>query len=264
MTQIAGVPDGPVALPEDLSAVLALLGVPGNAVPVWQNTDGGLTFRGEDVHVKWSPTGAADLTVEAARLAWAGERMTVPETVGHGRIESGTWLVTRTLAGTSAADARFAERPAETVRAVGAALRTLHDTLPVAECPFTWSVQDRLTTARARVDRGESRVTWHREHRHLRVAEALSRLANAPALDPVVCHGDACMPNTLLDDDGALTGHVDLGSLGVGDRWADVAVAAWSTEWNVGPGYEDELYAGYGITPDTAKIAYYRLLWDLS
>ncbi|MDZ8275103.1 phosphotransferase [Microbacterium aquimaris] len=42
----------------------------------------------------------------------------------------------------------------------------------------------------------------------------------------VVCHGDACCPNTVIDDDGQVTGHVDLGALGITDRWADIAVPA--------------------------------------
>jgi hypothetical protein len=53
----------------------------------------------------------------------------------------------------------------------------------------------------------------------------------------VVCHGDACVPNTLLDRTGRWIGHVDLGTLGVGDRWADLAIATLSTEWNYGPGW---------------------------
>jgi len=59
-----------------------------------------------------------------------------------------------------------------------------------------------------------------------------------------------------------LAGHVDLGSLGVADRWADLAVAAMSVTWNFGPGYEDMVYRGYGIEPDEQKIAYYRRLWE--
>jgi len=80
----------------------------------------------------------------------------------------------------------------------------------------------------------------------------------------VVCHGDACAPNTLIGDDGRFVAHVDLGHLGVADRWADLAVAAWSTEWNFGPGYDAIVYEAYGTSPDAARIAYYRLLWDLA
>jgi aminoglycoside phosphotransferase len=74
---------------------------------------------------------------------------------------------------------------------------------------------------------------------------ALDMLTHAPPIDKlVVCHGDACAPNTLLGDDGCWSGHVDLGALGVADRWADLAIATWSTEWNYGPGWEDHLLVG--------------------
>ncbi len=96
------------------------------------------------------------------------------------------------------------------------------------------------------------------------MATARALLGGPPEVDrPVVCHGDACVPNTLIDAGGSFAGHVDLGSLGVADRWADLAVAAWSMEWNFGPGYDGLVYEGYGVTPDPVRIAY-RLLWDLS
>jgi kanamycin kinase len=39
-------------------------------------------------------------------------------------------------------------------------------------------------------------------------------------------HGDACAANTLIDDAGRSSGHVDLSDLGVADRWADRARTA--------------------------------------
>jgi kanamycin kinase len=80
----------------------------------------------------------------------------------------------------------------------------------------------------------------------------------------VVCHGDACAPNTLIDDAGSCSGHVDLGHLGLADRWADLAIATWSLDWNYGPGWQRVLLAAYGIEPDWERMDYYRLLWDLS
>ena len=62
---------------------------------------------------------------------------------------------------------------------------------------------------------------------------------------------------------GVFSGHVDLGSLGVGDRWADLAVVTWSAVWNYGPAWESVLLRAYGVDPDPERIAYYRLLWDL-
>jgi len=77
----------------------------------------------------------------------------------------------------------------------------------------------------------------------------------------VIAHGDACAPNTLLSDDGAFLAHVDVGDLGVADRWADLAIASWSLEWNFGPGHEQPLWDAYGIAPDPDRIAHYRALW---
>jgi kanamycin kinase len=89
-------------------------------------------------------------------------------------------------------------------------------------------------------------------------------VAQPPPVDRlVVCHGDACAPNTLIGDDGSFVGHVDLGSLGVADRWADLAVATWSTTWNYGPGWEEPLLDAYGVNADIERIGYYRLLWEL-
>jgi len=102
------------------------------------------------------------------------------------------------------------------------------------------------------------------DHQHLSIEAALEVLAAPPPVDElVVCHGDSCAPNTLITDDGCWSGHVDLGDLGIADRWADLAVATWSTTWNYGPGWQTPLLNAYGIAPDADRTRYYRLLWDL-
>jgi hypothetical protein len=63
---------------------------------------------------------------------------------------------------------------------------------------------------------------------------------------------------------GRWSAHVDFECLGVADRWADLAIASWSCDWNFGPGWQDELLAAYGVEPDPERTSYYRLLWDLA
>ena len=92
------------------------------------------------------------------------------------------------------------------------------------------------------------------------MSAALAVLDAPPAIGRlVVCHGDACAPNTVLTDDGDWSGHVDLGELGVADRLADLAIATWSTEWNHGPGWEHALLHAYGVEPDPGRNRYHRL-----
>ncbi|CAN5383184.1 aminoglycoside 3'-phosphotransferase [soil metagenome] len=190
---------------------------------VWRNELGGLTFR-IDGGAEYVKTGAGGFDGEAARLAWAAPYVVVPRVLSH----DADWLHTAGLAGQSAVHPDWVARPGLAARAIGAGLRRLHDALPVDSCP------------------------WVRP-----------ALADAPPVDRlVVCHGDACAPNTLIDHDGRCCGHVDLGALGVADRWADLAVATLSLGWNYPGSWEDELLSAYGVERDSERIDYYRRLWD--
>lgn len=216
-------------------------------VPVWLNGIGGLTFRTDDGrYIKHGPrTSETSMRDEAERMRWARRWARVPEVITQGEDDAEEWLVTVAIDARSAVDPCWIDEPAIAVRALGEGLRMLHDALPVAECPWSWEVAPRIANAAARG------ITVPAE------------LRTPPETDQlVVCHGDACAPNTLLDEAGRPVAHVDLAALGVADRWADIAVAAMSTEWNYGPGWQDALLEAYGLTPDRGRIAYYQDLWN--
>jgi len=191
--------------------------------------------------VKWAPVGSGlDLAAEAARIEWAVAFTPVPRLLDKGADEAGTWIVTSGLPGENAVDDRWKADPATAVCAIGRGLRALHNALPVKGCPFSSSVEDRLAEIDRRASSGLlAPPKWHEVHRSLDLSEALDLLAVVPPIDQlVVCHGDACAPNTVLTSDGRWSGHVDLGSLGSADRWADLAIATWSADWNYGHGWE--------------------------
>jgi kanamycin kinase len=176
-----------------------------------------------------------------------------------------TVLVTTALPGATAVADKWKADPATAVAAIGRGLRYLHDHAPADGCPFAWTTRDRIDQAHQRVAAAATQPSeWHPMHQALTVDEAMCIVQSPPPLDVVVvCHGDACAPNTIIGH-RVWTGHVDLGASGVADRWADLAVATWSTEWNYGPGWDRPLLDAYGIEPDPERTAYYRLLWDLA
>ncbi|WP_460526900.1 phosphotransferase [Flindersiella endophytica] len=215
---------------------------------VWHNDLDGRTYRvhrgAGTEYVKWSPDDPEiDLEIEARKLTWAGRFISVPEVLDHGRdSDTSAWMHTRGIPAESAIANRWKAEPRRAARAIGAGLRAMHDRLPVRECPWSWRIADRAS---------------------MKGLTGNELVDDAPPEDDlVVCHGDACSPNTLVADDGSCAGHVDLGSLGVADRWADLAVATYALTWNYEPTYENELLDAYGIDRDEDRIGYYRRLWD--
>jgi len=260
---LAGPPESEIGIPD---SVMRYAG--GEPIEVvWLNELGGLTFRStsatKDFYIKWAPANSGiDLRVEQAKLAWASTYTSVPRVLEFGKDEKGSWLVTEAIDAENAVSERWKKEPAFAVAAIGRGLRAMHDAMPVDACPFSWSTEDRVSTARRRVVRGETNpAKWHEEFRDLSIDAALDELDSAPSSDQlVVCHGDACAPNTLIDHDGKWKAHVDMERLGIADRWADLAIASWSTQWNYDPGWDGLLYDSYGIDPDLRKIRFYRLL----
>lgn len=206
---------------------------------VWRNDLGGMTFRVGEAFVKWNPRSTGvDLGRERDRLEWLAGRHPAPRVVTWGEDRDAQWLVTAALPGESAVGDTWRARRPEAIGAIADGLRALH-AVAIDDFPIGWTAQ-----------------AW--------VGRAPASLGPRPSVDgPVLVHGDACAPNTLIAPDGRWTGNVDFGDLAVGDRWADLAVASLSLDWNFGEGHQDELFDAYGIVPDPERIGYYRALWHL-
>jgi kanamycin kinase len=211
----------------------------GDTELVWRNEAGGLTFRVGDRFVKWNPrhTGT-NLDRERVRLDWISSRHPAPKVIASGSDKTAQWIVTAALLGGCAVGDTWRARRPEAILAMAMGLRAIH-AIPTYDFPAEWTSQ-----------------VW--------VGREPAALGPRPPIDdPVLVHGDACAPNTLISPAGVWTGNVDFGDLAIGDRWADLAVASLSLDWNFGEGHQAELFDAYGIKPDHDRIHYYRELWGL-
>ncbi|HTU39358.1 MAG TPA: aminoglycoside 3'-phosphotransferase [Acidimicrobiales bacterium] len=232
-------------------------------VTTWRlrNPMGGVRYAKVDAAATRYPT----LSAEAERMIWAAPYLPVPEVVACTRVGAVGILITEAIPGCDATHPAWRDDLPALVSALGRGLRSFHEAVEEEWCPFRFDVARALDHVARRVAAGTiGAADFHPEHERFSAASALAELvATAPPHeDLVVCHGDYCPPNVLLED-GRVTGYVDLGELGVADRWWDIAVGAWSTGWNYGPEFEPLFYESYGVEPDPERIAFYRLLYDV-
>jgi kanamycin kinase/aminoglycoside 3'-phosphotransferase-2 len=214
------------------------------------------------------PGDITPLAAEADRLRWlatAAPHLPIPRVIDAGRDDQGEWLLLAKLPGTDATDRVHWYDLDGMVTAMAEALRRIHHEVPVAGCPFDASPATLLAEARQRVVEGlVDREEFGPVHRRYSAADLFERLVAVPVPEPdvpVVCHGDYCVPNVLLSG-GVVTGIVDWGRAGVGDRYFDLALAARSIVDNTGsPELAVRFLSAYGIdAPDGRKVDWFVLL----
>jgi len=89
--------------------------------------------------------------------------------------------------------------------------------------------------------------------------------------EPVLSHGDFCLPNVFFEGEN-LSGLIDLGDLGVADKYQDIALCHRSLKHNFNGSFGGKIYEDFnadllfeklGLEPDWEKIRYYTLLDEL-
>lgn len=209
-------------------------------------------------------TGLTTLADDAARLAWLSSRLPTPQVLAYQEDEQDCYLLTSVIPGEDTAT--LAERPetdiAQLVRLLAVGLRQIH-AVPAGDCPFDYRLPHEIARVRMRIEQGllDERGFGGRWEEYTVDALFAELLATAPMdEDWVLTHGDYCLPNILLAGN-RVSGFVDLGRAGVGDRYRDLALARRSLIRNCGASWVPLLFAEYGLSqPDEAKLTFYELL----
>lgn len=225
-----------------------------------------------DLYVKHGTDAAAHAVVdELVRLRWLGGAgpgaPRVPALEHFACTLDEAWLVTRALPGRTAYE-WLTEQPARTdaiVRALARFLARWH-ALPADACPFNADHALRLAHARARLDAGLVEADdFDADHAGWTPDDVWRQATSLLPFDAdrVVTHGDFTLDNVLLDADEQVTGVLDLGRVGVADRYQDLALL-WRDLDELGAGPQRQLFADYGLAaPDERKLRFHLCLDEL-
>jgi len=215
-------------------------------------------------------------TADVRILEWLAGKVPAPRVAAHEVQEGQDWLLMTRIRGTELCKPDIMNRPTLLLDCMAEALHTLW-AIPVETCPFERTVADILSHAEAAILGGrfdssdcepetfgpggfedpKALLDWLKSH--------------LPRQDRVVTHGDFCLPN-LFTDGKRFTGLIDVGNVGAGDRWADLALGWRSLKHNSDGHYgkiypdihPDDLFRAAGVPKDEEKLRYYILLDELN
>ena len=224
--------------------------------------------RGEVYAKRCSVDGVAELRGERDRVEWlSGTGIPGAKVVDWIESLEGAVLLTTAVPGVGGDALSPSRRTADNLAAM---VKELHE-IPLADCPFERRLDDVISQAADVVRRGAVEPEfltdeWRLVPPERLLADLYAELAEVRSkADPVVCHGDACLPNFLFDPDTLeCTGMIDVGRLGIADRYADLALlkAQLEDEWSVDT---TDFLKTYGLAePDGQRLTFYRLLDSLS
>lgn len=210
-----------------------------------------------------------------AMLRWLRGKVPVPEVVAEETVDDTRYLLMSRLEGKMACDASYLHHPRTLVKLLAEGLSMLWS-VDDEDCPCDQTLEKKLENARYQVDNGlvdleNVEPETFGEGGFASPAHLLRWLEeNRPEEEPVLCHGDYCLPNVFLRD-GQVSGFLDLGRCGLADKWLDIAIL-WRSlrdNFNGTHGYTDPdfdpdcLFAELGVQPDWERIRYYLLVDEL-
>lgn len=216
-------------------------------------------------------TGAA-----IAAMRWLENKVPATKVLHHEVADGKSWLLMSRVPGVMSCDPQYMKQPDVLISALAEGLKLLHSVDP-AGCPKTQTLDDLLQEARYRVENGlvdldNVEPETFSENGFRDPADLLSWLEqNKPESQLCLIHGDYSLPNVFLKN-GGLSGFLDLGDAGIGEKWRDIALCYRSLRHNAdgiygGESYPDihpdSLFDKLGIQPDWKQIRYHLLLDEL-
>lgn len=209
--------------------------------------------KGEGFYLKRSALGT--LETEAKMTEYFHRKGLSAEVLSYVRDGGYDWLLTSRVSGEDCTHEQYLSEPKRLAALLGERLRELHS-LDFSGCP----VMDKMASYRSLAEQNYAKGLFDPSFfiGTKGSAEEIWREieAGGDALsERVLLHGDYCLPNVMLDG-WRLSGFIDLGGGGVGDRHIDLFWGAWTLNFNLHTDeYRSVFFDAYGRDAiDTDKI----------
>lgn len=209
-------------------------------------------------------------------MKWLENSSFVPKCISNITENGMNYLLMSKIMGKMSCEDEYLSNPKLLVSVLAEALRFLWS-VDISACPVKNNLSTVLSAAEYRVEHGLVDVDDAEPETFgkggFKDPEELLRwlFDNRPKEDFVLSHGDFCLPNVFIND-GSFSGFVDIGRMGIADRYQDIALCCRSLHHNFSGAYGGKAFDGYdekmffealGIEPDFDKIRYYILLDEL-
>jgi kanamycin kinase/aminoglycoside 3'-phosphotransferase-3 len=186
------------------------------------------------------------------------------------------YILMSKVPGKMSCDEYYLEHPRELCRLLAQAFKMLWS-VDLTGCPRERTIEKELEEAKYRVennlvDLDDAEPDTFSENGFENPQALLAWLqTHKPEYEPVLSHGDFCLPNIFLKDNH-VSGFIDLGAAGIGDKWRDIALCYRSLKHNCDGTFGGKIYPDVnpdllleelGIEPNHEKIRYYILLDEL-
>ena len=217
---------------------------------------------------------------EYRMMSYLSGRLPVPGIYSYEKENGKTYLLMGRCEGRMACHDVYMRDPALQCRLLANGLKKMWS-IDISRCPCDQRLSHKLIQARYNVennlvDLDNVELSTFGEKGVRDPAALLQWLFdNIPQQEPVLSHGDYCLPN-LFGDGDQVTGYIDLGKTGIADKWCDIALCYRSLSHNHSGKYNANyhpdkdsrpddllLFRELGIEPDWDKINYYILLDEL-
>ena len=180
-------------------------------------------------------TAAAEtLRTEAAMTAFFHKLGLSAEVMLYCTERGKDWLITRRIPGEDCLDAGYLSDPKRLCETTATLLRALHET-PAMDCPVPDRNKAYMDNVRQGFDgsRFEPELfagLW--EFSSFAEARETAEAGFSALKSEALLHGDYCLPNVILKD-WRLSGFIDLGNGGIGDRHIDLLWGIWTLNYNL-------------------------------